>query len=142
MISDTRADDACLDYLALGDWHSCKEIAARTYYAGTPEPDDFDQDSGEVLIVELPGPGVAPLVEKVTVGHYRWHKLFVQLQSPGAVEQLKAHLVSITPPLASAVVHLEVRGAVSLSERAAIDEELRDLSSLHRQHLQEDRQDA
>jgi DNA repair exonuclease SbcCD nuclease subunit len=124
MISDTRADEGRLDYLALGDWHSCKEIAPRTYYAGTPEPDDFDQDSGVVLIVDLPGPGVAPVIERVTVGHYRWHKLLVQLQSPGAVEQLKAHLVSITQPLTSAVVHLDVRGAVSLSERAAIDEEL------------------
>ena len=124
MISDTRADEACLDYLALGDWHSCKEVAPRTHYAGTPEPDDFNQDSGAVLIVELPGPGIAPRVDRVSVGRYRWHSLSVQLQSPGAVEQLRAHLASVTQPLASAVVHLEVRGAVSLSERAAIDEEV------------------
>jgi DNA repair exonuclease SbcCD nuclease subunit len=124
MISDTRADEARLDYLALGDWHSCKEVAPRTYYSGTPEPDDFGQDSGAVLIVELPGPGIAPMVERVSVGCYRWHSLSVHLQSPGAVEQLKAHLTSVTQPLASAVVHLEVRGAVSLSERAAIDEEV------------------
>jgi hypothetical protein len=124
MISDTRADEGRLDYLALGDWHSCKEVAPRTYYAGTPEPDDFDQDSGAVLIVELRGPGVAPVVERVPVGRYRWHSLSAQLQSPGAIEQLSAHLASITQPLTSAVVHLEVRGAVSLSERAAIDEEL------------------
>lgn len=124
MISDTRADEGHLDYLALGDWHSCKEVAPRTWYAGTPEPDDFDQDSGAVLIVELRGPGVAPTVERVQVGSYRWHNLRAQLQSPGAVEQLRACLTSVTQPLASAVVHLEVRGAVSLSERAAIDEEL------------------
>jgi DNA repair exonuclease SbcCD nuclease subunit len=124
MISDTRADEGHLDYLALGDWHSCKEVAPRTWYAGTPEPDDFDQDSGAVLIVELRGPGVAPTVERVQVGSYRWRNLRAQLQSPGAVEQLRACLASVTEPLASAVVHLEVRGAVSLSERAAIDEEL------------------
>ena len=124
MISDTRADEGHLDYLALGDWHSCKEVAPRTWYAGTPEPDDLDQDSGAVLIVELRGPGVAPTVERVQVGSYRWHNLRAQLQSPGAVEQLRACLTSVTQPLASAVVHLEVRGAVSLSERAAIDEEL------------------
>ncbi len=124
MISDTRADEGHLDYLALGDWHSCKEVAPRTWYAGTPESDDFDQDSGAVLIVELRGPGVAPTVERVQVGSYRWHNLRAQLQSPGAVEQLRACLASVTQPLASAVVHLEVRGAVSLSERAAIDEEL------------------
>jgi hypothetical protein len=76
------------------------------------------------LIVELSGPGVAPKVEKVSVGHYRWYSLSAQLQSPGAVEQLRAHLSTVTLPLASAVVHLEVRGAVSLSERAAIDEEI------------------
>jgi hypothetical protein len=99
-------------------------MAPRTYYAGTPEPDDFDQHSGAVLIVEFRGPGVAPIVESVPVGHYRWHSLSAQVQSPGAVEQLSAHLASVTQCLASAVVHLELRGAVSLSERAAIDEEL------------------
>lgn len=124
MISDTRADEARLDYLALGDWHSCQEVAPRTYYAGTPEPDNFDQDSGAVLIVELRGPGIAPTVERAQVGHYRWHNLSAQIQSPDAVKQFSAHLASVTQPLASAVVHLEVRGAVSLSERAAIDEEL------------------
>jgi DNA repair exonuclease SbcCD nuclease subunit len=124
MISDTRAVDAGLDYLALGDWHSCKEVAPRTYYAGTPEQDDFDQDSGAVLIVEFSAPGVAPMVERVPLGHYRWHSLNAQIQSPGAVEQLRAHLSTVTQPLASAVVHLEVRGSVSLSERAAIDEEI------------------
>lgn len=124
MISDTRADEGRLDYLALGDWHSCREIAPRTYYAGTPEPDDFDQDSGAVLIVELHGPGVAPVVERVSVGHYRWHSLRARLQSPGAVEQLKAHLASVTQPLRSTVVHLEVSGTVSLCEHAAVEDEL------------------
>jgi len=54
MISDTRADEGHLDYLALGDWHSCKEVAPRTWYAGTPEPDDFDQDSGRRLDCRTP----------------------------------------------------------------------------------------
>ena len=36
-----RAERARLDYLALGDWHGTLEIAPRTWYAGTPEPDRF-----------------------------------------------------------------------------------------------------
>jgi DNA repair exonuclease SbcCD nuclease subunit len=48
-ISDTRADSARLDYLALGDWHGTLEIAPRTWYAGAAEPDRFkSNDPGNV----------------------------------------------------------------------------------------------
>ena len=53
-----RAAAARLDYLALGDWHGTLEIAPRTWYAGTPEPDRFRaNDAGNVLLVELDEPG-------------------------------------------------------------------------------------
>ena len=35
MIADDRALAAGLDYLALGDWHSVREIAPKTWYADT-----------------------------------------------------------------------------------------------------------
>lgn len=40
-IGAQRAERAKLDYLALGDWHGCKQIDDRTWYSGTPEPDRF-----------------------------------------------------------------------------------------------------
>ncbi|HEY5048145.1 MAG TPA: DNA repair exonuclease, partial [Rhizomicrobium sp.] len=72
-IADDRSDRARLNYFALGDWHGTLEIAPRTWYSGTPEPDRFrDNDPGNVLIVALDGRGMAPVVEKIAVGHYRW----------------------------------------------------------------------
>jgi DNA repair exonuclease SbcCD nuclease subunit len=64
-ISDRRAEQSRLEYLALGDWHGTLEIADRTWYAGTHETDGFRaNDSGNALIVEIDGPGATPRVEK------------------------------------------------------------------------------
>lgn len=41
-IAAARAEQAALDYLALGDWHGCKQVDARTWYSGTPETDRFN----------------------------------------------------------------------------------------------------
>jgi DNA repair exonuclease SbcCD nuclease subunit len=38
-IPRNRAEEAGLDYLALGDWHSCQQVGPRAWYSGTPEPD-------------------------------------------------------------------------------------------------------
>ena len=62
-IAPDRAETARLDYLALGDWHGTLEIAPRTWYAGTPEPDRFKANAaGQALLVELDGPGAPPRV--------------------------------------------------------------------------------
>ncbi|NBS46475.1 MAG: hypothetical protein EBS99_05500, partial [Betaproteobacteria bacterium] len=61
-IVQDRATRARLDYLALGDWHGTKQIDARTWYAGTPEPDRFkDNDPGNALVVTIDGPGAPPV---------------------------------------------------------------------------------
>jgi DNA repair exonuclease SbcCD nuclease subunit len=124
MIADDRAQTAGLDYLALGDWHSAQEVAPRTWYAGTPEPDNFDQDSGSVLIVDIPGPGETPVVERVSVSRYHWHKLSVNLQSPDAAQQLKAAVAQLCEPLSRAVIDISLTGAISLADRNAVEQEL------------------
>ncbi|SAY39073.1 metallophosphoesterase family protein, partial [Candidatus Synechococcus spongiarum] len=51
-VSAKRADDARLDYLALGHLHGTLKINDRTWYAGTPETDRFSSsDPGNVLVV-------------------------------------------------------------------------------------------
>ncbi len=50
-LAPDRAASARLDYLALGDRHAFKRIDARTWYAGTPEPDRFKANDA--------GPGAA-----------------------------------------------------------------------------------
>ncbi len=58
-----RAARAGLAYLALGDWHGAKQIDARTWYSGTPEPDRFkENESGNILAVSVEG-GALPAVD-------------------------------------------------------------------------------
>lgn len=57
-IDPQRAARARLDYLALGDWHGCRQIDDRTWYSGTPEQDRFKSNgAGQVLDVQINAPG-------------------------------------------------------------------------------------
>jgi DNA repair exonuclease SbcCD nuclease subunit len=130
MISDTRAVDARLDYLALGDWHGAIEIADRTWYSGTPEADSFRQtESGFVLLVDMPGAGQTPKVARVLTGHYRWYDLEATLQSPDAVEAFGAVMAVVNKPRETAVVQLTLRGTVSLAERATVSDRISELEA-------------
>lgn len=91
-IAANRAATAGLDYLALGDWHGSKRIDERTWYAGTPETDRFRaNDSGQALLVDIPAPGVAPEVQTLRTGRYRWRQMEPRLAvSSDLDETLKA----------------------------------------------------
>lgn len=72
-IGADRAARAKLDYLALGDWHGCKQIDERTWYSGTPEPDRFKaNEPGYALLVEIDAPGATPRVERIETGQFTW----------------------------------------------------------------------
>ncbi len=120
-IDPERADRARLDYLALGDWHGCLEIAPRTWYAGTPEPDRFRaNDAGMALLVELAGPGAPPAVERLAVGRHRWQSVALDCTGEGAAAALDDLLAAIIDP-ERAVVRLELVGVVGLAEREALE---------------------
>ncbi len=128
-IAPDRAARARLDYLALGDWHGTLEVAPRTWYAGTPEPDRFhDNDAGGALVVELAAPGAPPLVERVATAAHRW--LTAELDATGLAGD------AVAPALATlvdgdrhrALLRLRLRGAVSLATRAVLERELERLA--------------
>lgn len=123
LISDRRADSARLDYLALGDWHGSLEVAPRSWYAGTPETDRFKtNNSGNALIVTLPGPGQTPQVEVVASGHYRWHQLQATVSDEAGLAALEASLIGLGEPYDQRVVALTLQGTVSLEQRRRLDE--------------------
>lgn len=66
------------DYIALGDWHGCKQVDLNAWYAGTPEPDRFPRgesyEAGRVLVVNATR-GHAPAVTPVVTGGIGWHSL-------------------------------------------------------------------
>lgn len=113
-IAPDRAQQADLDYLALGDWHGCKQVNDRTWYSGTPEPDSFKQnDPGHALVVELEERGALPSVERVETGTYTWIRKTEVLHSQEDLEALERWFQKLTDPL-NTLVRLELDGTLSL----------------------------
>lgn len=125
-IAAGRAETARLDYLALGDWHSLREIDPRTWYAGTPEADRFSSPNpGHVLIVTLDQPGAVPDVTPLKVGRYDWRRIELDVAGETAAERIAETLGAIGNGDGGAgrqVVRLILSGVVSLSQRQAVDD--------------------
>ena len=123
-IADDRVQRARLDYLALGDWHGFLPIADRTYYAGTPEPDRFkDADrspSGQVLFVEMEGPGCPPLVDVVKTGHFQWEKRKLTVLSEADVALVEAMLMGLAQPHRQTLLDLTLMGSLPLSAEQSL----------------------
>ncbi len=124
-IAPDRAATAGLAYLALGDWHGTLQVDERTWYAGTPETDQFTSSRpGHALLVALPDGGGAPAVEPRATTRYRWHHLDQSLYERADVAALGDRLAGLGEPATDQVVALTLRGALTLADRAALDEAL------------------
>lgn len=124
LLPPDRAKRSGLDYLALGDWHGRKQIDARTFYSGTPEPDDFGRDvTGLALLVELGGPGEPPRVKDLPIGRYVWTEAAWQMS---ADQELEALIAGLAPGVDRKylVARIAISGVVTLGERVAIRDRL------------------
>jgi DNA repair exonuclease SbcCD nuclease subunit len=121
-IAPDRAERAGLDYLALGDWHGTLRIGPRTWYSGTPAQTRMkERAAGGALIVELPGPGLSPQVERVPVSTLSWRRLRQVLSDPGDVEGLARQLAELERPERT-LVELRLEGALPLSAHAGLQQ--------------------
>ena len=124
-IADDRATTAKLDYLALGDWHGTMEIAPKTWYSGTPEPDRFPRnDPGNILLVTIDGSGAVPNVEKIAVGRFRWRRCEVSCGVGGEEDPasgIETMIKGVAQPPEDTLLHLSVSGTVDLAGRRRID---------------------
>ncbi|MCS6952154.1 MAG: DNA repair exonuclease [Bryobacterales bacterium] len=112
-----------LDYLALGHWHSTALFPpggpARMAYAGTHEPTRFGEpDSGNVLVVEIPGPRASPQVEKRRVASLQWLTLERTVRQDAGLKELRAELERLPNP-AHTLVECRLDGVL---RRAHLDE--------------------
>lgn len=111
-IAADRAAQARLDYLALGDWHGCRQVDARCWYSGTPETDRFrNNDSGRALIVDIDAPGAVPRVTPVDTGRYRWRSDTATLQVASDVDALCTLLGALA---VDDVLQLDIDGRTDL----------------------------
>lgn len=129
-IAADRAVLARLDYLALGDWHGTKRMDERTYYSGTPETDRFRDPSvaeqcpsGQVLFVQIEGPGCVPVIEAVPTGHYVFLKEKCEMQLPSDVDVLWAKLGKLSAP-EKTLVDLTLFGSLGLADEQRLREGL------------------
>ncbi|WP_341666584.1 metallophosphoesterase family protein [Alcaligenes sp. SDU_A2] len=112
-IDQDRATHARLDYLALGDWHGTLKVNDRCYYSGTPEPDRFrNNDSGQVVLVELDGPGALPVLRIVPTARHAWFSLAHELSDDMDLDVLEQALANVPE---QSVVELVLDGQLSLS---------------------------
>ena len=120
-IAVDRAERAGLAYLALGDWHGTQRIDARTWYAGTPEPDRFPRNEpGACLAVAIAGPGRAPAVEVRSTARFRWRREEVAWLPGMGLEALEGLAGDADVPLDRTLVRLVLAGSIGLAERARL----------------------
>ncbi|HEU0221043.1 MAG TPA: DNA repair exonuclease [Paracoccaceae bacterium] len=126
-IAPDRAEEARLDYLALGDWHGRLQISERCWYAGTPEPDRFRaNEPGHVLEVTIEAPGAPPQIDAHRVARFRWQQSGIDL-APGGAEEILRAIAADPAEMQRLVLRFDLTGAVDLATRAAIDEVLKEL---------------
>jgi DNA repair exonuclease SbcCD nuclease subunit len=95
-IAPGRARVARLDYLALGDWHGCKQIDTHTWYSGTPEQDRFKgNEPGFALLVKIEAPGAIPVVTRLQTGKFVWQEWSHELTIASDADQLATKLGSL-----------------------------------------------
>jgi DNA repair exonuclease SbcCD nuclease subunit len=128
-IAPDRAARAGLDYLALGDWHRTIEITPTTWYSGTPEADRFNsQETGQVLLVDIAGPGAPPVVVPKRTGAYRWLAQTETLARAEELDGLEARLRAL-PDLSSLLMRMDLTGTLDLTARAALSQRLASLEA-------------
>jgi DNA repair exonuclease SbcCD nuclease subunit len=121
-----------LDYLAIGDTHSFRDVTETllvpTVYPGAPEPTSFDDSgAGHVALVAMFRRGLRPRVDAEKVAFWRW--LDVRCQGMNDLRNLLT-----TPDLDRHVVRLHLDMTVSLSEESEVERILRDLRGTDATH--------
>jgi DNA repair exonuclease SbcCD nuclease subunit len=119
------AQRACLDYLALGHWHSYATYpdpdgAVRMAYSGTHETTKYgERDSGNVLIVDIPGAGAPPSITPARTGGLTWVTIEKDLREPGDLLRVKEQVETLPNP-GGTLVEVSVSGILAAGERAEL----------------------
>ena len=132
-VAPTRAADAGLSYLAMGDWHRQMRVNERCWYSGTPEADRFKLppgattslcNGGSALLVEINTAKMVPLVQPVATGRYHWHMIEKVMTEDAQVALLETDLRALASDLGQIVLDLRVTGALSLAGRRVFEERI------------------
>ncbi len=119
---EAALDDGRVHYVALGDRHSVTDVgdSGRIWYAGAPEPTDYDEvDPGQVLVVDLDPDGCEVRAEPVATWRFERPEPF-HLSGDGDIDRVRAWLDAIEDKPRT-IVKLGFVGTVSLAGQAELD---------------------
>lgn len=122
-----------IDYVALGDWHGIKQVAANAWYSGCHEMDRFprsaDYRSGKVLVVNVLH-GVPCEVFPVDTGLIRWQHLLHRFNSDEDLDFLEERIRGAVGQRSNQdLMLLELKGSLSLNAAARLQELLQRLEA-------------
>ena len=116
LIDPAIVDAAKLDYLALGDWHGTRRVADKAWYSGTPEPDRFKENqSGNVLIVEIDSPGAIPKLDTIRSAGCQWFRRSASIHDADDLAALEQWFSDLSEPQKT-LVRLEYEGVLGMEE--------------------------
>lgn len=140
-----RLPQGVYDYIALGDWHGCKEILPAAWYSGTPEQDRFAKGEGNrpghVLTVEVAARGGLARIKEVAVGKLGWHEWDAfSLNGDADLEAFERQIEErLAQRAGQDLVRMSLTGALSYAGLARL-QELR--TGLEARHLRVDWESA
>jgi hypothetical protein len=89
-------------------------------YSGTHETTSFgERDSGNILVVDIAGPGVAPVVTSVRTGGLTWRVIEKDVRQQGDLQRVRHDIESQDNPV-STLVELRLKGLLAAGERDEI----------------------
>ena len=110
-----------IHYVALGDRHSKTDVGdtGRVWYAGAPEPTDYDEvDPGHALVVEVDADDIR--VEAKSVGTWKFVEERRELNGDEDIDTLEEWLKGLADKDRT-IVKLATVGGVSLGQKARLD---------------------
>lgn len=123
--------DGRVGFVALGDRHSATAVGrtGRVWYAGAPEPTDYDEDNpGAALVVELDGDEVA--VTEHRVGRWTFRRETFELAGAEDVARVRRWLDEAADKPRT-VVKIGLRGTLTLRDRQALEALLEEAADTH-----------
>ena len=126
VLNENRAQRARLDYLALGDWHGKKQINNRTWYAGTPEPDQFPRnDPGWCLGVTINSAGAEPEVTPLPTATYSWISEDVAVSTGMTPGDILSAATGSGKGAQKTMVELTLTGRIGVQDATALQVEVK-----------------
>jgi DNA repair exonuclease SbcCD nuclease subunit len=117
---ETDIDAGRIHYVALGDRHSTTDVgrSGRVFYAGAPEPTDYDEvDPGNVLVVEVTAHTTT--VMRRPIGTWQFLLEHFDLAGAADCDRLESWLAAIADK-GRTIVKLALVGQLSLAEAARL----------------------